>query len=470
MYKKSYIFSLDTNEMKFSMSTAVLLSTYFILILFIGGSQMYQTFAQQQQQQTNDTTNIYVSLIVDGDGSHGADLFVDPNTNQIYVTYIKTENDSSDLYFTKTIDENFTLSEPVRVNDKPGDVMWDGRVPPQIEVTDNGTIYTLWVSSKEAPAFAPHGFRMLKMAYSLDGGETFTPAVNVTNKNDATQAKAFQTFDIGNDDKIYVGSLNYDAQILENGTIISTDEENGTQASIAVSTDGGKTFNPTLKIDKFACECCNVNVLAASSGDVYVSWRDKFPVSPNTNPQVDPVVRDMVVARSSDGGMTFDLPNKIANDSFVFGGCVHVGAPMVEDSKGNIHVVWYTGAEDHPGIYYAYSTDKAASFSKPIPVLTGDWVPPLRSDIAVDNQDNIWITWEDSFGLTALDEKWVFENTSAMIHLGKIENGTLVNYSPVNSENGREPSIGTGNNLVAVLWNGDDSVNMSILRLDELTS
>jgi hypothetical protein len=422
-----------------------------------------------QAQIINNTSNL-TSIKIAGNGSHGADLFVDPNSNEIYVTYIKTQNESSDLFFTKTIDENFTLSAPVRVNDKIGDVMWDGRVPPQIEVTDNGTIYTLWVSSKEAPAFTPHGFRTLKMATSTDGGETFSPAVNVTNRDDPTQAKAFQTFDIGNDGQIYVGSLNYDAQILENGTIISTDEENGTQAAISVSTDGGNTFNPILNIDKFACECCNVNVLAASTGDVYASWRDKFPVSPNTNPQVDPVIRDMVVARSVDGGMTFNSPNKIANDSFVFGGCVHVGAPMVEDSKGNIHVVWYTGAQDHPGIYYAYSTDNATSFSKPIPVLTGEWVPPLRSDIAVDEKDNIWITWEDSFGLTALDEKWKFENTSATIHLGKIENNTLISYPPVNSENGREPSIGTGNNLVAVLWNGDNSIDLSILRPNELTS
>jgi hypothetical protein len=464
MYKKYYIHSQKINIVRFSIFVATILPLSFVMMLFLGTSHLSNSVAQQ----TNNTANS-VSLLVAGNGSHGADLFVDPKTNQIYITYIKTQNDSSDLFFTKTIDENYTLSKPVRINDKVGDVMWDGRVPPQIEVTDNGTIYTLWVSSKEAPGFM-YGFRTLKMAQSLDGGETFTPAVNVTNKDDPTQAKAFQTFDIGNNGNIYVGSLNYDAQILDNGTIISTDEENGTLASIAVSTDGGSTFNPTLNIDKFACECCNVNVLAASTGDVYASWRDKFPVAPNTDPQVDPVIRDMVVSHSADGGITFDTPNKIANDSFVFGGCVHVGAPMVEDSKGNIHVVWYTGAEDHPGIYYAYTSDKARSFSKPVPVLTGDWIPPLRSDISVDEKDNIWITWEDSYGLTALDENWKFENTSAIIHLGKIENNTLVKYPPVNTENGREPSIGTGNGLVAVLWNGDNSINMSVLRPNELTS
>lgn len=294
------------------------------------------------------TQNLSV-IEVGGNGSHGADLFVDPNTNQLFVTYIKTQNESSDLFFTKSIDKNYTLSTPVRVNDKLGDVMWDGRVSPQIKVTENGTIYTLWVSSEDTPGFM-YGYRTLKIAKSTDGGESFTPAVNGTNKDDPTQAKSFQTFDVGDNGNIYVGSLNYDAQILNNGTIVSTDEENGTQASIAISTDGGITFKPTLTLDKFACECCNANVIAASNDDIYASWRQKIPVSPNPNPQVDPVIRDMVVAHSGDGGSSFSSPVKVANDSFVFGGCVHVGAPMVIDSKENLHIVWYTGAKDHPGI------------------------------------------------------------------------------------------------------------------------
>jgi len=426
--------------------------------LYFGSTQVTNLLAQQ-----SDLTNASSTIEITRNGSHGPDLAIDPKANQIYITYIKTQNDTSDLYFIRSLDENYTFSNPIRVNDKIGDVMWDGRVPPQIKLSDNGTIYTLWVSSQEAPAFAPHGFRTLKMASSVDGGQTFTPAVNVTNKDDPTQAKSFQSFDIGNDGKIYVRSLNYDAQILDNGTIISTDEENGTQASISVSGDGGKTFDPILTMDKFTCECCNVNVLAASTGDVYASWRDKFPVPPNTDPQIDPVVRDMVVVRSPDGGNSFSAPVKVANDSFVFGGCVHVGAPMVKDSKGNIQVVWYTGAEDHPGIYYAFSTDKAKSFSKPIPILTGDWIPPLRSDIAIDAQDNIWVTWEDSFGLTALDEKWMFQNTSASIFIGKIDNNTLTKYPTVNTENGRSPDIAAGTNLVGVLWNGDDSINLSIV-------
>jgi hypothetical protein len=57
-------------------------------------------------------------------GAHGADLFVDPKTNAIYITYIQTQKGSTNLFFTKSINENQNFTKPVRINDKLGDVMW----------------------------------------------------------------------------------------------------------------------------------------------------------------------------------------------------------------------------------------------------------------------------------------------------------------------------------------------------------
>jgi hypothetical protein len=342
----------------------------------------------------------------------------------------------------------------------------DERVPPQIKVTNNGTIYTIYVSSKDAPGFM-YGVRTLKMSKSLDDGKTFTPAVSVINKNDPELAKAFQTFDISADGKIYVGSLNYDVKTLKNGTILDTSKENGSQASITASVDGGHIFNPSKTIEKFTCECCNVNVLTASNHDVYASWRQKFPLPPSTDPNTDNVIRDIVVAHSADDGQTFAQPNKVANDNFAYNGCVHVGAPMAVDSKGNLHIVWYTGAKDHPRIYYAVSSDNGKTCTKPLSVLTGKWVPPLRSDISIDNKNNTWITYEDSYGLTANTVHWKFENTSAKIYVEKINgnNNTITKFPPINAEeNGRAPTIATGNGMVAVLWNGDNSIDLSILK------
>ena len=131
--------------------------------------------------------------------------------------------------------------------------------------------------------------------------------------------------------------------------------------------------------------------------------------------------------------------------------------------------MWYIGAKDHPGIYYAVSADKGKTFTKPVAILTGKWVPPLRSDISIDNKNNAWITWDGSYGLTANNIHWKFENISAKIYVERINgndnNSTITKFPPVNSgENGRAPTIATGNGLVAVLWNGDDDIDLSLLK------
>jgi hypothetical protein len=73
----------------------------------------------------------------------------------------------------------------------------------------------------------------------------------------------------------------------------------------------------------------------------------------------------MVIAKSSNGGDSFMLPQKVSNDNFVTGQCITTGAPMAFDSKGLLHIVWYTGKEGAPGIYYAVSSNQE-TFSKPL--------------------------------------------------------------------------------------------------------
>ena len=51
-------------------------------------------YISNSQAQLTNKTQDSISIQVAGNGSHGADLFVDPDTNQIYATYIKTQNES----------------------------------------------------------------------------------------------------------------------------------------------------------------------------------------------------------------------------------------------------------------------------------------------------------------------------------------------------------------------------------------
>ena len=84
MYKKYYIFFKKYNFVR--LSIAVLLSIS-VMILCTGLSQT----SNSQAQLTNKIQQS-VSIHVTDSGSQGADLFVDPQTNQIQSTNMKTQN------------------------------------------------------------------------------------------------------------------------------------------------------------------------------------------------------------------------------------------------------------------------------------------------------------------------------------------------------------------------------------------
>lgn len=166
----------------------------------------------------------------------------------------------------------------------------------------------------------------------------------------------------------------------------------------------------------------------------------------------------MVVAASTDGGKTFSDPVKINDDKFQFDGCVHVGAPMTIDSTGTLHIAWYTGATGRQGMYYATSTDNGQSFSKPLPILTGDWVPPQRIYITIDNADTVWLTWEDATGLSANTSMWKYSDTKAMIYTARVIDGKLIRSdTPLNLMPGKVPAIDSSDGVVAIVWTENDN-------------
>ena len=79
----------------------------------------------------------------------------------------------------------------------------------------------------------------------------------------------------------------------------------------------------------------------------------------------------------------------------VFPGCPHAGPTLTVDAEGTLHVAWYTGQEDGPGMYYTKSVDGAQTFRAPVPLLTDEWVPPSQAKLAADSRGRLWVAWED---------------------------------------------------------------------------
>lgn len=385
---------------------------------------------------------------------------VDPTSGRVYVVYYKTKNNETNLYLSRSDDNGKTFSSPpVRVNDVVGDVSPDGYSPPVVKVASTGDVYVSWLYTDYSPKWMDkfaYGYGTIRVAHSSDGGNTFSKAAHVDTEEYGTWAQYAHDIGVSPDGKtVYVSWVN------SNG---AGNKPTFTDIiMIAKSTDGAKTFGKATPVDKDnpACSCCKVNIAVDKDGSVYVSWRKLYqaPESEHTPPtDVDYAYRQIVVAKSTDGAQTFSPPVKVYDDKFLFNGCVMSGSQMAVDSKNNLHIVWYTGSNTTgftPGSYYAVSSDGGKSFSKPIPLIAGKGVGATLEYMAIDGNDNTWITWEDRTGQT--NEMWMYnELPPTKIAVAKITPDGEMTKTVLDIGEGKLPGIIVSGKTVGIVWNSND--------------
>ena len=427
-------------------------SAAFLLLGGVNSSQILDNNQEVSQISISSTFSEPVKISQSVDEAQPAPNIAINDNGKIYVLYQDSvvNEIGTNLYLKTSTNNGKSFSEPIRVNSIEGNVALDGRVPPAISLGENNQIFVLWANQTEEPEMRMGVYRQLIFAESLDDGQTFPSSMQI--KTDLPAGKYFQDMMLSNDGTIHVAWLNGPSKLNEEGNLVK-DKDRPRTLEYTQSTDGGKTFETTKSLMDNPCPCCNVQV-AADDDNVYVSWRAQFP-----NGEEKPAIRDMVIASSTDNGKTFSDPVRISEDNFEFDGCVHVGAPMEIDSKGNLHTVWYTGKEGAPGMYYSTSTDNGKTFSEPIKVLVSDWIPPQRIFLTIDDNDTVWVTWEDATGLSTNDRSWRYGDTQAMIYTAQIYDGELIrSETPINiNESKSLTAIESAQGIVSIVWTEKDN-------------
>jgi BNR repeat-like domain len=142
------------------------------------------------------------------------------------------------------------------------------------------------------------------------------------------------------------------------------------------STDYGQTFSPAVPVATFA----GVPADPAEGPDGAYTWEGNFVVAGEGQDlylvytrRLGPAVTEQSgaetvhVAVSHDGGTTWTSEHVTSTD----GPASYLYPSIAMDGGGGLHVVYSSaGAKDHP-IWYSYSTDKAKTWTKPVPLLSG---------------------------------------------------------------------------------------------------
>jgi hypothetical protein len=318
-----------------------------------------------------------------------------PDGSASYVVWLESAEEGSDVLLARIGVDGAPLAQPIRVNHRTGDADPHEQAPPQVRVGPEGEVYVLW-QKKVRVEYLPFGASELRFSRSSDGGRTFSPAITIVRDDGPPARRTFHDLAVAADGSLYVSWIDAgerDSARALHGAAHGTHPshghggpaaEPGTEIRVAKSVDGGQTFGEPVVVDEACCPCCRTSLAVAPDGTVYIAYRKIF----------DGDVRDIAIARSTDEGRSFTAPRALHPDGWVFPGCPHAGPSLAVDADGTVHAAWYTGREGAAGIRYAYSVDRADSFSEPRYLAGGDWMPPSLVKLATQG-NSVWAVWDD---------------------------------------------------------------------------
>jgi hypothetical protein len=153
----------------------------------------------------------------------------------------------------------------------------------------------------------------------------------------------------------------------------------------------GQALTKNYQVGEGLCECCKLGIAFAHGGKtVYMVDRE-----------VDgSKIRNHVLRKSTDSASSFGAPVEISNDGWQVPSCPHSGPSIGRDSRGQLHVSWFTlgRSELEAGIYYSVSKDDGKSFA-PRQLVQANTAPEtLYATLAVGDDDTVYLAWSNLDG------------------------------------------------------------------------
>lgn len=293
---------------------------------------------------------------------------------------------ATDLYFSRSEDGGATWSEPVRVNDRDGEVWGFSVSKPRIGIGPTGTIHVFYPANDFAEEI---GKDIVSARYrrSTDGGKSFSAAITMN------QPVTSDREDILGEGLAMTNSFGT-MGVAPDGTVITAwqnvatmkDDTEGADGVIAVSTDDGQSFSEEIIAipGNKVCPCCQLTV-EFGADTALMGLRYLYEDG-----------RDSVVARSDDGGKSFALSGRLDFDPWPIRGCPLKPTELAIDGN-QVYAAAYTGGEDPAGLYFTRSGDGGRSFAGKQQVHPSADLADAPA-LSVDSNGDVRLVWHGKVG------------------------------------------------------------------------
>jgi hypothetical protein len=221
---------------------------------------------------------------------------------------------------------------PVAVNRTPESIYADGENRPKLIIGPEGRIYVSW--TRKTPGRFTGDVRF---ARSMDNTERFSDPVTV-NQDHTLISHRFDGMAIDSKGNIYLAWLDKRDQAAAK---TAGKDYAGAALYYAVSTDGGNHFGSEQKVADNSCECCRIALATDQDDHVKVLWRQIFGGN----------IRDHALAT-----LGLESPvtpvRRVTYDDWKADVCPHHGPDLAVDSRGRVHMTWFTQGPTHQGLMY----------------------------------------------------------------------------------------------------------------------
>ncbi|MFZ2971834.1 MAG: sialidase family protein [Ferribacterium limneticum] len=231
----------------------------------------------------------------------------------------------------RSADEGKTWSAPLAVNAQPEAISADGENRPKIAFAADGGLLVSWTHPFPKPNTGA-----VRLARS-DDGQRFSPPLTV-HQDTAIITHRFESMLTLPDNRVILAWI--DKRDLESATA-SKAPYRGAAIYAAISTDGGRSFQPEYKLADHSCECCRVTSAIDRDGAPLFMWRHVY--APNE--------RDHAITRLKPDG-TAESVQRATFDRWKVDGCPHHGPSLVVDDKGVRHAVWFNQKDGEGRVFY----------------------------------------------------------------------------------------------------------------------
>lgn len=342
-----------------------------------------------------------------GDGQYNPFLTSDQRGG-FFLVYVDRKDNVSNIML-KHSPDGLSFSAPVRVNDRVGDATVRNENPPKVLVGPEGEVYVCWANERGKWK------GNIRFARSTDGGKSFSPAHTVNSDGEKDPAgHAFQSMALDRSGRLFI------VWIDERN---KRKEDRGAEIWLASSTDRGKTFSADRPILTDVCECCRSNLQIDANGNFFLTYR--------VVPREGPMYRDILLARSVDGGKSF-RSTIVSRDGWEINGCPVAGPALSLDRSGALTTVWFLGGGEKPGLYFAHSTDRGEKFSSR-QLLDPDQRLGKHTAAAPLPDGRVFVVWDDAAEKTF--SAWgVLDPQKGLLQKSKPQDGLAY---PVIASNGK---------------------------------